>query len=281
MPPQWRRSPHHQSAKVSSKCLLAKDHLEGTKVAVFPSLRPTESPAAQRTGGHRGVTTRKTTGDLATRMGQATRRRQVVGYGQRAPEEGTCPGVRCRTPRRNEPGKPSLVTLVQPRPPCARSFTSQRQKKPLQVQNVLMPAVVASSLRDCRVARVLMGVWLTSSGVTSRIVIGCGRPCATLFHGASSERRRADTGKGTSPIFLHTLISERFAYFSRKQLSRRRRRPRAQHRVCDGQYGLALCSSAHSCDTQPAPLQLFSWVVEKLQARPLVQRLTISAGTVR
>ena len=35
MPPQWRCSPH-QSAKVSSLCLRAKDHLEGTKVAVFP-----------------------------------------------------------------------------------------------------------------------------------------------------------------------------------------------------------------------------------------------------
>ena len=55
MPPQWRCSPH-QSAKVSSMCLRAKDHLEGTKVAVFPSL----------TGGHRRVATRKTTGDPAT-----------------------------------------------------------------------------------------------------------------------------------------------------------------------------------------------------------------------
>ena len=33
--PQVRCSPH-QSAKVSSMCLRAKDHLEGTKVAVFP-----------------------------------------------------------------------------------------------------------------------------------------------------------------------------------------------------------------------------------------------------
>ena len=37
MHPQWRSSPH-QSAKVSSMCLQPKDHLEGTKVAVFPSL---------------------------------------------------------------------------------------------------------------------------------------------------------------------------------------------------------------------------------------------------
>ena len=47
-----------------------KDHLEGTKVAVFPSpLRPKRktSPAAQRSGGHRRVATRKTTGGyLAT-----------------------------------------------------------------------------------------------------------------------------------------------------------------------------------------------------------------------
>ena len=43
--------------------------------------------------------------------------------------------------------------------------------------------------------------------------MGCGLYCATLFHGASRERRRADTGKGTSPIFLKTIISIRFAYF--------------------------------------------------------------------
>ena len=39
------------SRDVSSMCLRAKDHLEGTKVAAFPSLlRPTESPDQQRSG---------------------------------------------------------------------------------------------------------------------------------------------------------------------------------------------------------------------------------------
>ena len=61
----------HVSSTVSSMCLLAKDHLEGTKVAVFPRYGAenkvqTGSAAA---GGHRGVATRKTTGDLATRRG--------------------------------------------------------------------------------------------------------------------------------------------------------------------------------------------------------------------
>ena len=51
--------------------LRAKDHLEGTKVAVFPrycaeNKVQTGSAAA---GGHRRVATRKTTGDLATRRG--------------------------------------------------------------------------------------------------------------------------------------------------------------------------------------------------------------------
>ena len=51
--------------------LRAKDHLEGTKVAVFPrycaeNKVQTGSAAA---GGHRSVATRKTTGDLATRRG--------------------------------------------------------------------------------------------------------------------------------------------------------------------------------------------------------------------
>ena len=62
----------HISSPVSSMCLRAKDHFEGTKVAVFPKpLRPTRktSRAAQRTGGHRRVATRKTTGVLATRRG--------------------------------------------------------------------------------------------------------------------------------------------------------------------------------------------------------------------
>ena len=56
MPPQWRGSPH-QSAKVSSLCLRAKDHLEGTRVAVFLRFCAHEktSPATQRAGGHRRV----------------------------------------------------------------------------------------------------------------------------------------------------------------------------------------------------------------------------------
>ena len=61
----------HISSTVSSMSLRAKDHLEGTKVAVFPrycaeNKVQTGSAAA---GGHRRVATRKTTGDLATRRG--------------------------------------------------------------------------------------------------------------------------------------------------------------------------------------------------------------------
>ena len=61
----------HISSPVPSLSLRAKDHLEGTKVAVFPrycaeNKVQTGSAAA---GGHRGVATRETTGDLATRRG--------------------------------------------------------------------------------------------------------------------------------------------------------------------------------------------------------------------
>ena len=61
----------HISSPVPSSSLRAKDHLEGTKVAVFPrycaeNKVQTGSAAA---GGHRRVATRKTTGDLATRRG--------------------------------------------------------------------------------------------------------------------------------------------------------------------------------------------------------------------
>ena len=60
-----------------------------------------------------------------------------------------------------------------------------------------------------------------SIALSSPALTGCGLYCATLFHGASGVRWRADTGKYTSPFFLHTLISIRFAYFSWKWLSRR------------------------------------------------------------
>ena len=61
----------HISSPVSSMCLRAKVHLEGTKVAVSPrycaeNKVQTGSAAA---GGHRRVATRETTGDLATRRG--------------------------------------------------------------------------------------------------------------------------------------------------------------------------------------------------------------------
>ena len=70
MPPQWRCSPH-QSAKVSSLCLRAKDHLEGTKVAVFPRYCAPQKvqTGSAAAGGHRGVATRKATGDLTTHAG--------------------------------------------------------------------------------------------------------------------------------------------------------------------------------------------------------------------
>ena len=61
----------HISSPVPSMSLRAKDHLEGTGLAVSPRNRAenkvqTGSAAA---GGHRRVATRKTTGDLASRRG--------------------------------------------------------------------------------------------------------------------------------------------------------------------------------------------------------------------
>ena len=124
----------HISSPVSSKCLRAKDPLEGTKVAVFPSLCAPQRPdrAAQRTGGHRRVATRKTTGDLTTRRGQVTPRRQMVGYGQSAAEEGTCPGVRCAAPRCCGSGKPSKVAPG----PVSRGYRPRRSKSSLTYPGV-------------------------------------------------------------------------------------------------------------------------------------------------
>ena len=61
----------HISSPVSSMCLRAKDHLEGTKVAVFRrySAEQKVQTGSAAAGGHRRVATRKTTGDLATRRG--------------------------------------------------------------------------------------------------------------------------------------------------------------------------------------------------------------------
>ena len=61
----------HISSAVSSMCLRAKDHLEGTKVAVFPRNCAEEKvqTGSAAAGGHRRVATRKTTGDLTTRRG--------------------------------------------------------------------------------------------------------------------------------------------------------------------------------------------------------------------
>ena len=61
----------HISSTVSSMCLRAKDHLEGTKVAVFPRYCAEQQvqTGSAAAGGHRRVATRKTTGDLTTRRG--------------------------------------------------------------------------------------------------------------------------------------------------------------------------------------------------------------------
>ena len=61
----------HTSSPVSSMCLRAKDHLEGTKVAVFPRYCAPQKvqTGSAAAGGYRRVATRKTTGDLATRRG--------------------------------------------------------------------------------------------------------------------------------------------------------------------------------------------------------------------
>ena len=61
----------HISSPVPSMCLRAKDHLEGTKVAVFPRYCAPQKvqTGSAAAGGHRRVATRETTGDLATRRG--------------------------------------------------------------------------------------------------------------------------------------------------------------------------------------------------------------------
>ena len=78
----------HISSPMSSMCLRAKDHLEGTEVVVFPrycaeNKVQTGSAAA---GGHRSVGTRKTMGGLASRRGTGDPERQaewttVLRYG--------------------------------------------------------------------------------------------------------------------------------------------------------------------------------------------------------
>ena len=67
-----RVSPKSTSAQQCPACACGqKDHLEGTKVAVFPRYCAEQKvqTGSAAAGGHRGVATRKTTGDLATRRG--------------------------------------------------------------------------------------------------------------------------------------------------------------------------------------------------------------------
>ena len=66
-----RLTEFHISSQVPSMCLRAKDHLVGTKVAVFPRYCAPQKvqTGSAAAGGHRRVATRKTTGDLATRRG--------------------------------------------------------------------------------------------------------------------------------------------------------------------------------------------------------------------
>ena len=61
-------------------CLRAKDHLEGTKVAVFPRYCAPQKvqTGSAAAGGPRRVATRKTTGDLATRRGAGDPVRRAV-----------------------------------------------------------------------------------------------------------------------------------------------------------------------------------------------------------
>ena len=63
--------------QVSSLCLRAKDHLEGTKVAVFPRNCAEQKVQTSSAAAHRRVATRKTTGDLATRRGAGDRERRA------------------------------------------------------------------------------------------------------------------------------------------------------------------------------------------------------------
>ena len=61
----------HASSPLSMMCRRAKDHLRTPGGGLPEPLRSARktSPAAQRSGGHRRVATRKATGDLATRRG--------------------------------------------------------------------------------------------------------------------------------------------------------------------------------------------------------------------
>ena len=61
----------HISSPVPSMSLRAKDHLEGTKVAVSPRYCAPQKvqTGSAAAGGHRRVATREMTGDLATRRG--------------------------------------------------------------------------------------------------------------------------------------------------------------------------------------------------------------------
>ena len=80
----------HISSPVSSLCLRAKDHLEDTKVAVFPRYCAPQKVQTGSAADWRPPKIGDQEGDGRPdhpRRGQATQRWQVVGYGHEATRE--------------------------------------------------------------------------------------------------------------------------------------------------------------------------------------------------
>ena len=88
-PPQWRCSPH-QSANVSSMCLRAK-RPRGHQVAVFPRYcaPPQDQSCSAADWRPPKSGDQQDDGRLDHPRGQATQRRQMVGFGRGDPKEGT------------------------------------------------------------------------------------------------------------------------------------------------------------------------------------------------
>ena len=204
------------SSTVPSMCLRAKDHLEGTKVAVSPrhcAAQKVQTGSAAA-GGHRRVATRETTGDMTTRRGAGDPKRRAewttvsrYGHLRSAP---VVVDVGVRTEREPPTLRAALWLSTRPSgaPPRwlpASPTTRERVCRVVALQDIAMRSLLLQALwpdpevrERCRVQTIAVSplAFGLCRSVRSlfhsfcdrstdswffHALAGCGRRCATLF----------------------------------------------------------------------------------------------------
>ena len=147
----------HISSPVPSMSLRAKDHLEGTKVAVSPRYCAEQKvqTGSAAAGGHRRVATREATGDLTTRRGAGdpVRRAEwmtVYRYGHFRSAPVVVDAGYARSGNRLHSLQPCVNSTRQPRRLHDGLFPLQRLTVTRQVQKVARGAERRRSFFEAR-----------------------------------------------------------------------------------------------------------------------------------